>query len=78
MLTSAARPAPPSACARGGPDEWAVVRTRILERDSAHTEDDLDRMQAAHPAGTRTHFGHFIEDADRSARCLARAVEENT
>lgn len=61
-----------------GPDEWAVVRTRILERGSAHSEEELDRMQAEQPEETRRRFGHLFEDADRSAERLARTVEENT
>lgn len=61
-----------------GPDEWAVVRTRILEREAAYTKDELDRMQAEQPEETRSRFGHLVDDADRSAERLARTVEENT
>jgi len=61
-----------------GPDEWAVVRTHILERESGYTEADLDRMQSDEPEETRRRFGHLFEDADRSAERLARTVEENT
>jgi len=61
-----------------GPDEWAVVRTRILERDSSYDEAELDRMQAEEPEETRRRFGDLFEDADHSAERLARTVEENT
>lgn len=61
-----------------GPDEWAVVRSRILERESAYNEADLDRMQEEEPEETHRRFGHLFEDADRSAERLARTVEENT
>ncbi|MGE0228157.1 MAG: hypothetical protein AB7I38_03300 [Dehalococcoidia bacterium] len=61
-----------------GPDEWAVVRTRILEREQSYSEDELDRMQTERPEETRRLFSHLFEDADRSAERLARTVEENT
>lgn len=61
-----------------GPDEWAVVRTSILERESAYNEDELDRMQAEQPEETRRRFVHLFEDAGRSAERLARTVDENT
>ena len=58
-----------------GPDEWPVVRSRILEREYAYSESD--RMHQEDPAGLRERFAHMIEDADRSAERLARTVEEN-
>jgi len=60
-----------------GPDEWPVVRSRILEREHAYSEADLDRMHEEDPAGFRERFAHLIEDADRSAERLARTVEKN-
>ncbi len=61
-----------------GPDEWAVVRSRIIDTEPDYTEDDLDRMHEEDPHSMRERFGHLLEDADRSAERLARAVEENT
>lgn len=73
-----ARTAVEAAAIVWGPDEWAVVRTRILERESGYSEDELDRMQAEQPEETRGRFGHLFDDAGRSAERLARTVEENT
>jgi hypothetical protein len=60
-----------------GPDEWAVVRSRILEYEPDYSEEELDRMREEDPRGLRERFAHLIEDADRSAERLARTVEEN-
>jgi hypothetical protein len=60
-----------------GADEWPVVRSRILERESQYSEADLDRMHEEDPTGFRERFAHLIEDADRSADRLARTVEKN-
>ena len=61
-----------------GPDEWAVVRARIIAHASEHSEADLDRMHERDPLGLRERFAHLLDDADRSAEDLARTVEENT
>ncbi len=61
-----------------GPDEWPVVRMKILEREARYNEADLDRMQEEEPEATRSRFAHLFEDADRSAERLARTVEDNT
>jgi hypothetical protein len=61
-----------------GADEWAVVRSRILETEPDYTEAELDRMQEENPTGMRERFGHLLDDADRSSERLARTVEENT
>lgn len=61
-----------------GPDEWVVVRRRIIEREPGYTEADLDRMHDEDPAGVRERFEHLLEEANRSADRLARTVEENT
>jgi len=61
-----------------GPDEWVVVRSRILEREPDYTEADLNQMHEDDPAGVRERFAHLLEDANRSAGRLARTVEENT
>ncbi len=61
-----------------GPDEWIMVRTRILEREPGYTEAGLDRMQEEDPRGLRQRFAHLFSDAGRSAGQLARTVEKNT
>jgi hypothetical protein len=61
-----------------GPDEWAVVRSRIVETETDYTEEDLDRMHEEDPHSLLERFGHLLDDADRSAERLARTVEENT
>lgn len=60
-----------------GPDEWIVVRSRILEREPGYTEAGLDRMQEEDPRGLRQRFAHLLEDAGQSADQLARTVEDN-
>lgn len=61
-----------------GPDEWVVVRSRILEAEPHHEEAELNRMYDEEPEGLRARFAHLLDDADRSAEELARTVEENT
>lgn len=61
-----------------GPDEWAIVRGRIIERETDYSKADLDRMHEEDPRSMRERFGHLLDDADRSAERLARTVEENT
>ena len=44
-----------------GPDEWVVVRSRIIARAPEHSEADLDRMHEDDPHGLRERFAHLLD-----------------